>query len=178
MILTEDYLKDLYTTYEQEIRGDNKPIEDVDHRPNYIGMCINMMETPQMKINCLRKVKEMTAMNPFYQYRIDRFVDAITNTWEPTNKPGFNEYIRGDKDTIQESVQPTDIFEGGTLDEYLNYVQEIDPITTGIAVGGGITAANLTVMGALKRKKCRQAFPNNQPRYKQCVAGVRHDEIR
>ena len=177
MILTENYLKQLYQTYQQEIRGDNKPIEDVDNRPNYIGMCMNMMETPQLKIKCLRKVKEMTVMNPFYQHRIDRFVDAITDTYEPTSKPGFNEYIRGDKDTLQESVH-FGIFEGSDVDEYLDYLNEIDPITTGLAVGGGITAANLTVMGALKRKKCRQAFPNNQSRYKQCVAGVRHDEIR
>jgi len=93
-----DDIYKLYQTYEQEIRGENKPIEDVDHRPNYIGMCINMMETPQMKIKCLRKVKEMTAMNPFYQYRIDRFVDAITDTYEPTTKPGFVEYIKEEVD--------------------------------------------------------------------------------
>ena len=37
MRLTESYLDKLYRTYEQEIRGDNKPIEDVDHRPNYIN---------------------------------------------------------------------------------------------------------------------------------------------
>lgn len=178
MILTENYLKDLYQTYQQEIRGENKPIEDVDHRPNYIGMCINMMETPQMKINCLRKVKEMTAMNPFYQYRIDRFVDAITNTYEPTTKPGFNEYIRGDKDVMLESVQSDGIFEGETLDGYLDYVQEIDPVTLagiqkGLAIGGGLTAGNLAVMGALKRKKCKRAFPNDPQKYKECVAGVR-----
>ena len=98
MLLVENYLHDLYTTYQQEIRGENKPIENPDNRPNYIGMCMNMMETKQMKIKCLRYVKEMTAMNPFYQYRIDRFVDSITQTYEPTDKPGFTEYIRGDKD--------------------------------------------------------------------------------
>lgn len=100
-----DDIYKLYQTYEQEIRGENKPVEDVDKRPNYIGMCINMMETDQLKIKCLRRVREMTAMNPFYQHRIDRFVDAITNTWEPTEKPGFVEYIRGDKDSpLTESV--------------------------------------------------------------------------
>lgn len=103
-----DDIYKLYQTYEQEIRGENRPIEDVDKRPNYIGMCINMMETPQLKIKCLRRVREMTAMNPFYQHRIDRFVDAITNTWEPTEKPGFVEYIRGDKDSaLTESVNVT-----------------------------------------------------------------------
>jgi len=99
MTLTENYLKTLYTTFEQEIRGDNKPIEDVDRRPNYIGMCMNMLETPQEKIGCLRKVREMTVMNPFYQHRIDRFIDAITDSYEPSNKPGFVEFIRGEKDS-------------------------------------------------------------------------------
>jgi hypothetical protein len=27
-------------------------------------------------------------MNPFYQHRIDRFIDAITQTYEPTDYPG------------------------------------------------------------------------------------------
>jgi hypothetical protein len=27
-------------------------------------------------------------MNPFYQYRIDRYIDEITDTYEPTEKPG------------------------------------------------------------------------------------------
>lgn len=99
MILLENYLDNLYTTYEQEIRGENKPIENVDRRPNYIGMCINMLESAQEKIHCLRKVRELTVMNPFYQHRIDRFIDAITDTYEPTDKPGFVEFIRGDKDS-------------------------------------------------------------------------------
>jgi hypothetical protein len=171
------YLQDLYKTYEQEIRGENKPIEDVDNRPNYIGMCMNMMETPQMKIGCLRKLKEMTAMNPFYQYRIDRFIDAITNTYEPTSKPGFNEYIRGDKDAVQESIQHG-IFEGGSLDEYLGYLTELDPsvlpaIQKGLAIGGALTAGNLTLMSVAKRKRCKQAYPNDQQKYKECLAGVR-----
>jgi hypothetical protein len=104
-MLTENYLQKLYTTYEQEIRGENKPIENPDRRPNYIGMCINMMETAPMKIKCLRKVKEMTAMNPFYQYRIDRFIDAITDTYEPTQRPGFTEYIRGEQDALTEDLK-------------------------------------------------------------------------
>jgi hypothetical protein len=99
MILLENYLDNLYTSYEQEIRGENKPIENVDRRPNYIGMCINMLEAPQEKIHCLRKIRELTVMNPFYQARIDRFIDAITDTYEPTDKPGFVEFIRGEKDS-------------------------------------------------------------------------------
>jgi len=114
MRLTESYLDKLYRTYEQEIRGDNKPIEDVDHRPNYIGMCINMMESPQMKISCLRKLKELTAMNPFYQHRVDRFIDAINDRYEPTEEPGFVEYIRGTKDSS--------LTEG--INKYLNYIND------------------------------------------------------
>jgi len=95
MTLLESYLQHLS---EMEIRGINKPIENPDHRPNYIGMCLNEMPNDRMKIKCLRKVKELTAMNPFYQYRIDRFIDAINSRYEPTQKPGFNEYIRGSHD--------------------------------------------------------------------------------
>ena len=79
-----------YLEYLNEDRGMNLPIER-DNKPNYIRICM-MQEDDRVKIRCLRKLKELTAMNPFYQYRIDRFVDAITNTYEPTREPGFNEY--------------------------------------------------------------------------------------
>ena len=164
------YLQDLYKTYEQEIRGDNKPIEDVDNRPNYIGMCMNMMETPQMKISCLRKLKEETAMNPFYQHRIDRFIDAITNTYEPTEKPGFTEYIRGDKDALHESVEHG-IFEGGTLDGYLDYLTELDPITGRAALIAGGLATSIGIQTAIKRKRCKAAYANDEQKYKECMAG-------
>jgi hypothetical protein len=112
----DKFLDKLYQTYEQEIRGSNKPIEDVDRRPNYIGMCINMFETNEQKIQCLRQVKEQTAMNPFYQHRIDRFIDAITNTWEPTDKPGFVEYIRGERDSaLVESLE---------IPDYLDFLEQ------------------------------------------------------
>jgi len=81
---------DGYLEYLNEDRGLNLPIER-DEKPNYIRMCM-MQEDDRVKIRCLRKIKELTAMNPFYQYRIDRFVDAITNTYEATPEPGFNNY--------------------------------------------------------------------------------------
>jgi hypothetical protein len=170
MAAINSYLQKLYKTYQQEIRGENKPIEDPDNRPNYIGMCINMMETAQDKIHCLRKVKEITAMNPFYQYRIDRFIDAITDTYEPTDKPGFTEYIRGEKDSaLNEQTQ---------VEHYLNYLNELDPsvipaVQKGLAVGGALTAANLGIMSVAKRKRCKQAYPNNPQKYRECLAGVR-----
>ena len=85
----ECYLNFLYDPNYQiskEIQGPNIPIER-DDKPNWIRECM-MIESPMKKINCLRKLKEMTAMNPFYQYRIDRFIDAITQTYEPTTQSG------------------------------------------------------------------------------------------
>jgi hypothetical protein len=83
---------DGYLQYLNEDRGLNFPIER-DDKPNYIRFCM-MRESDRLKIGCLRKLKELTAMNPFYQYRIDRFVDAITNNYEATTEPGFIEYKR------------------------------------------------------------------------------------
>ena len=94
MSLLEHYLQYLYTDYRsqaKEWRGPNIPYGDDSDRPNLIRKCFTL-ESDQMKINCLRKLRDQVAMNPFYQYRIDRFVDAITNTYEATPEPGFNEY--------------------------------------------------------------------------------------
>ncbi len=163
------YLSDLYQTYEQEIRGENKPIEDCDNRPNYIGMCMHMMKTVQEKIGCLRKVRELTAMNPFYQYRIDRFVDAITDTYEPTDKPGFTEYIRGTKDGLHEHTLLYN--EESKVQSYLDYLNELDPIAGRAAlVAGGLTAS-IGIQTALKRKRCKSAYPNDEQKFKECMAG-------
>lgn len=87
--IVESYLNFLYgpvSKIERDIRGPNLPVE-TDCRHNWIRDC--MLEADnRMKINCLRRLKEMTAMNPFYQYRIDRFIDAITQTYEPTDAQG------------------------------------------------------------------------------------------
>lgn len=88
--ITETYLKYLYDPHYQiskEIQGPNIPIEH-DNRPNWIRECM-LLDENIAKIGCLRRLKEMTAMNPFYQYRIDRFIDAVTQTYEPTDKPGY-----------------------------------------------------------------------------------------
>lgn len=87
--LLEDYINYLFDPNYQEaktIRGANLPVEG-DNRPNWIGECMQL-ESNTAKISCLRRLKEMAAMNPFYQYRIDRFIDAITQTYEPTDQPG------------------------------------------------------------------------------------------
>lgn len=86
----ESYLKFLYDPVYQvskTIRGSNIPIEH-DNKVNWIRQCM-MIEGNQMKINCLRKLRDQVAMNPFYQYRIDRFIDSITNIYEPTDEPGY-----------------------------------------------------------------------------------------
>jgi predicted double-glycine peptidase len=97
MNIIENYLTFLFNpTLPREAkdwRGHNLPVEG-DDRPNWIGMCMHL-ESDRAKINCLRKLKEQTAMNPFYQYRIDRFVDAITQRYEPTDKPGMVPELKG-----------------------------------------------------------------------------------
>jgi hypothetical protein len=212
MTLTENYLDKLYTSYEPEIRGDNKPIENVDRRPNYIGMCINMLETDQERIGCLRKVREMTVMNPFYQHRIDRFIDAITDTYEPTDKPGFVEYIRGTKDSAlvenintylshlsdqasagppakeiqlkssgaeQDDEEPpttarTKRFEKDEakvgVEEYLNHLNEFDPISATAALGSAVGGAVGTGVGAVGTAAGKLALAN--PKIAAIAGGV------
>jgi hypothetical protein len=90
MNLLDCYISYLYSDMsyiEKDIRGANLPVEG-DEKPNWIRSCLSL-EGKSAKINCLRRLREMTAMNPFYQYRIDRFVDVITQTYEPTDKPGM-----------------------------------------------------------------------------------------
>ena len=89
-ILVENYLdflnKDLRAAA-HEWQGPNIPYGDDSNRPNLIRQC-TMLEGAKLKINCLRKLRDQAAMNPFYQHRIDRYIDEITDTYEPTEKPG------------------------------------------------------------------------------------------
>ncbi|MHA1827439.1 MAG: hypothetical protein ACTSX6_02195 [Candidatus Heimdallarchaeaceae archaeon] len=71
----------------KEWQGPNIPYGDDSNRPNLIRKC-TMMEDATQKINCLRKLRDQAAMNPYYQHRIDRYIDEITDTYEPTNEPG------------------------------------------------------------------------------------------
>lgn len=89
-MLLENYLNYLYTdnrSKAKEWQGPNIPYGDDDNRPNLIRKCFTL-ESNRMKINCLRKLRDQVAMNPFYQARLDRFVDAITGIYEPTDKQG------------------------------------------------------------------------------------------
>jgi len=88
--LLENFLQSLYTDTRpqgREWQGGNIPVGDDSNRPNLIRECFTL-ESKRRKINCLRKLRDQVAMNPFYQARLDRFVDAITQTWEPTDHPG------------------------------------------------------------------------------------------
>jgi phosphatidate phosphatase PAH1 len=88
--LLENFLQSLYTDNRpqaKEWQGPNIPVGDDSNRTNLIRKCFTL-ESNKMKINCLRKLRDQVAMNPFYQARLDRFVDAITNTYEPTNQQG------------------------------------------------------------------------------------------
>jgi hypothetical protein len=90
MELVSNYLSYLYSdlrSQAKEWRGTNRPFGDDSRRPNLIIHCFTLEGGPA-KIRCLRKLREQAAMNPFYQHRIDRFIDAITQTYEPTDKPG------------------------------------------------------------------------------------------
>lgn len=88
--LVENFLQALYTDMRaqaKEWRGNNIPTGDEDNRPNLIRKCFTL-ESNRQKINCLRKLRDQAAMNPFYQARLDRFVDAITGIYEPTDQQG------------------------------------------------------------------------------------------
>jgi hypothetical protein len=90
MNLLENYLSHLYQdnrSKAKEWRGPNIPYGDDSNRPNLIRKCMTL-ENNQMKIRCLRKLRDQVAMNPFYQARLDRFVDAITDIYEPTKEEG------------------------------------------------------------------------------------------
>ena len=90
MNLLENYLDFLYTDIRgqaKEWRGPNIPYGDDSNRPNLIRKCFTF-ESNRQKINCLRKLRDQAVMNPFYQARLDRFVDAITGIYEPTNQQG------------------------------------------------------------------------------------------
>lgn len=60
----------------KEWRGVNHPYGDDSNRPNLVRECMTI-ECDKMKVECLKKLREQAAMNPFYQYRIDRFIDAV-----------------------------------------------------------------------------------------------------
>ena len=88
-----NYLFDPSYSVEKEWRGNNLPVEE-DDRPNWVRDCM-MLEHDKDKIKCLRKLRETAAMNPFYQHRIDRFVDAITQNYDASGNNGMVPEVQG-----------------------------------------------------------------------------------
>ena len=151
-----EFLQQLNTdnrTQAQEWQGPNIPYGDDSNRPNLIRKC-TMMESATEKINCLRKLRDQTAMNPFYQYRIDRYIDEITDTYEPTSKPG----------TI-----PGNEFKTSGVGEDT----KVETVTEGrlqkAAVGA--TIAGATIFGAAQIavvRKCRRRHPDDKVKFRRC----------
>lgn len=51
---------------------------EYNERPNWIGYCVKTYDgNPDTQVKCLQAVREYAAANPFYQYRIDRYIDVI-----------------------------------------------------------------------------------------------------
>ena len=139
-----------YRDKAQSWRGPNIPYGSNTDRPNLIRKCM-MVECPRTKINCLRKLRDQAAMNPMYQHRIDRYIDEITDTYEPTDDPG----------TIPGNEFKT------------SGVGEDTPVTEGrlrkAAIGSTITGA--TIFGAAQVavvRKCRRLHPNDKAKFRRC----------
>ena len=63
-------------------------LQEYDEMPNLVGYCIRTYEgNPMLQIKCLRTLRGLV-LNTQYQNIIDRYVDSITNTYEPTCEPG------------------------------------------------------------------------------------------
>jgi mannose-6-phosphate isomerase-like protein (cupin superfamily) len=76
---------------------------EYEEQPNWIGYCVRSYEgQPETQVKCLQAVKEYAAANPFYQYRIDRYIDKIMDNWDgssevpyPTENPDEREVNLG-----------------------------------------------------------------------------------
>jgi hypothetical protein len=153
-ILVENYLdflnKDLRAAA-HEWQGPNIPYGDDSNRPNLIRQC-TMLENSKMKINCLRKLRDQAAMNPFYQHRIDRYIDEITDTYEPTEKPGT---IPGNE------FKETGVGEDTKLETLREAAADKVMVGAGAAIGGGLAAWRV--------KRCKRAHPNDRKKFKKCL---------
>ena len=173
--LLESYINFLYDPNYQiskEIQGPNIPVEH-DNRPNWIRECMLLDENKE-QINCLRRLKEMTAMNPFYQYRIDRFIDAITQTYEPTDNQGTvpgNELTESviieSTRNIKASREIESVLKCGSLPkQYKNYVElshAFDPLEIYSHVVGDHKIKNMledVITKTIMARKILKDFPS------------------
>lgn len=103
-----NYLFDPDYSVEKEWRGNNLPVEH-DCKPNWIRECM-LLDCDREKIMCLRKLRETTAMNPFYQHRVDRFIDAITLDYDPSGNDGMvPELQESDAVVPKKKMAPEDV---------------------------------------------------------------------
>lgn len=85
-----DYLDFITERCEAGIKDDGAALPnelirvlEYEEQPNWIGYCMRSYEgKPGVQVKCLQAVKEYAAANPFYQYRIDRYIDRIMQNWE------------------------------------------------------------------------------------------------
>lgn len=106
----DDYLNFISEVEDSAYKNEGAPLPnelikmlEYDERPNWIGHCVRKYNgSPTHQIKCLQTVKEYAAANPFYQYRIDRYIDRIMNNWEnqsselyPTQNPDSREINLG-----------------------------------------------------------------------------------
>jgi mannose-6-phosphate isomerase-like protein (cupin superfamily) len=143
-------------------------ILEYDERPNWIGYCLATYRgTPGTQIKCLQAVKEYAAANPFYQYRVDRYIDAIMNNWEnqseqpyPTQNPDEREINLGM--SPEDGYSNMDHLEPGILEQELNE----------------------DFLGKLKSKTeqikvlCAKQHPESRAERKACVKKHKTDFIR
>lgn len=136
-----DYLDFITESEGGGVRKDGAPLPndliqmlEYDERPNWIGGCIRKYEgAPGAQIKCLQAVKEYAAANPFYQFRIDRYIDRIMNNWEnqsdlpyPTRNPDDREMNLGTTGrSYEQGYSNMDHEEPGVLEQ-----ETADPVGT------------------------------------------------
>jgi hypothetical protein len=141
---------------------------EYDEQPNWIGYCVRAyQDSPDTQIKCLQAVKEYAAANPFYQYRIDRYIDRIMNNWDggsevpyPTQNPDEREMNIGTS-----GVDPGRPYSLG----YTNH-DELEP---GVLEFADIMKEDFLAkvqQQTLKIKDmCLKEFPEDKRQRKQCI---------
>lgn len=159
MNLVEDYLKLLSMDLRpmaKEWNGPNLPVEG-DNRPNWIRQCTTMLEHPKMKITCLRRLRDQAAMNPYYQHRIDRYIDEITDTYEPTDYAGT---IPGNEFKTSGVGEDTPVTE--------SMPSHIRRHAIAAATAGGVIAGAGGVAAVIK-KVCKKRHGKDEEKINKCM---------
>lgn len=172
-MLIENYLQFLNTDKRadaKEWRGPNIPYGDDSNRPNLIRQCMTL-ESDKMKINCLRKLRDQVAMNPFYQARLDRFVDAITGIYEPTSEPGTIPGNEFKPSVVAENIQE---LRGDTVGAAKTGAIALAPL---VAIISSLYAANKLWDMSEINKKAKQTcskYRGNKEQYNKCLIKIKN----